>query len=207
MKSQIVLMTLSLLAVTPLARADSVVEISQNTSRLLTAMDRDLEFLAANMKDCTKYSNQIQKMMISPLDQDVQNAQASIRAAFGKLHEEKSRDCVRPTDQDLTKAAATADQILATVDEKLTLASQPSGKLWGNTPDSALTKAMTAASDGSWPACKPDNIKDPASTPQLKTYKALKQKMILVRAMMKTLKEETINLMRGKGEEVCKKSS
>ncbi len=204
MKTQAILISLTLFAAAPAAQADSVVQISQSTNRILVAMNRDLEFLASNMKDCTKYSAKIEKMMLDPLGKDIQTAQGHIRNAFGKLAEEKSRDCVRPTEQDLTKAASAADQIFEAVDSKLELAETPSGRLFGMTPDSALTKAMTAATDGSWPTCRPEDKNNPASTPQLKTYRSLKQKMVMVRAMMKSLKEETVNLIRGKGEEVCK---
>lgn len=205
MKSAITL-SLTLLASAPLAHADSIVDISQNSSRLLTAMDRDLDYLSDNVKNCTKYHEQIDEMMLTPIEQDVKEAQERIRAVFGKMREAQSRDCVRPSNEDLQKAIQAAESIQKAVSEKLAIANKPTFQLMGMTPDKALTKAMTAATDGSWPKCKPEQRNNPASTPQLKAYNSLKQKMILIRALMKTLKEETENLLRGRGEEVCKKA-
>jgi hypothetical protein len=143
---------------------------------LIEGAQTDVAYLNKNVSNCTRFASSIQKQLVGPIGQDL----AGFATRLNRYSNVAPRSCTSRAD---------LDYVIGTIAQRLAAATTPQSQLMGMTGDEAMTKALSAG-DG-WPDCRADDPRDPKSTRELKTYFALKLKLVALRAAAASLKADT----------------
>lgn len=197
------LLLLSLATIAPAAHAESLVRLSMNASRQIVSAQSDVAFLRANAANCTSYASTISGRLLAPVSSDLEATRVALVGGLAKYTEKTKNGCNRPSARDLQAISEMAAAAAQRIDAKLALASQPQSALMGMTGDVAMTRALST--DGSYPKCVAANPADPQSTPELKSYFSLKQKLARLRGSIEAIRGEADQLARGSGSAICLK--
>lgn len=189
------------LALNSTANAEPIWNLNAKAASLISAAKADVQSLKANSKNCTKNHERLQTYFLSPSLDDLESFSKILSQNFG-AYIASNGTCARPSQAALQAGIDGAKKIVTAIDEKLAQATQPQARLFFKSGDQTMDEALSAAPE--YPNCKAENVKDPLSTKELKTYYAMKEKFRSLGVIAGKLGEESENLIRGKGNPVCR---
>lgn len=159
------------------AQNDSLVSTA---TQLVKGAQADVSFLDRNVAGCTVFADTIREWMITPMAKELQ----SFQLRLARYHDTAPQSCTSRADLDFMHAV---------IAKRIAMATQQQDQLMGMTGDDAMTKALSGddPANNTHPQCTPENPRDVRTTRQLKTYFALKLKMVSLKGLVASLRENT----------------
>ncbi|HEY8280059.1 MAG TPA: hypothetical protein VIH99_10565 [Bdellovibrionota bacterium] len=196
------LLALALLT-SPLAKAETMADLTADTTDLINSVNVDVKYLYTAVDDCTRHGDRVRTEMLRPIYDDLKGFRTGLAATYGKFaNPVADQACNRPTSQQLDQAIAASNKIIAVIHEKEVQSSTSQPRLFGKTGDEVMILALSA--DSSYPKCPATERGKPESTRQLKTYFVIKANLLKLQDVMKQLKAKAAALQRGATSElVC----
>jgi len=188
------------------ANAASLVELNTKATQLINGASADIQYLFKNAGKCTVNTDRLNDNMLNPRQADLKKFKSQMNADFaGYVPSDSS--CPPPSKAELAAGLKTVQEISSEIEDLLELTTTSQLQLLGMSVDEVMDMALSASDDPKYKNCKAQNASDSKSTPELKSYYAMKEKFVALKKVADAMAVESDLLMRGKGQPLCAKSA
>jgi hypothetical protein len=189
---------LSLLAAS--AEASPIDQGQAAANALLRGALADISFLEQNADKCTRYGDRVRDQFLAPMRAELLDHQTKLEvfSAFAPL----APGCTAPAQSDFANAKESASLVAAAIALRIQQAETPQGQFFGYSGDQVMNLALEAGPG--FPECVPEEAGNPRSTRELKTYYAMKAKLVELGALSDSLALECGKALENQSAPVCR---